>query len=174
MRIILLIFTWTFCYVSQGQNSDLIDHCGEFKSHVFVYGGILFEPFNESSNISDSILCNAYGEEFYLNGLRIDKESFINLQLSSQNLSNDSTTFFNRSSSKRGYGTYEYYYEKGINCADKIIFRVNTKLPIFLNGKELDETEQKVKLSVVEPDNIIAIIRKYSFYKTGRIEITTK
>lgn len=174
MRIILLIFTWAFCYVSQAQNSDLIDCCGEDKSHVFVYGGIVFEPFNESSNISDAALCSAYEEEFYLNGLRIDKASFINLQLLSQHLSNDSTTLFNRKKSKRGYGTYEYSYETGIDCANKIIFRVATKLPISLNGKELSAAEQKDKLSLIEPDSIIAIIRKPGFYKTGKIEITIK
>lgn len=166
---------WTLCYVSQGQNSDLTSHCGESKSYVFIYGGILFQPFNESSNMPDSILCNAYEEEFYLNGLRINKEFFINLQLSSQYLSNDSTTFFNRGNSKRGYGTYEYYYDKGSDCVNKIIFRIDTKLPIFLNGIELDESEQKNRLSEIKLDNIISIIREPScFYKKGKVEITTK
>lgn len=174
MRIVLLIFMWAFCYASQGQNSDLTGHCGESKSHVFVYGGILFEPYNESSNMPDSVLCNAYEEEFYLNGLRIDKEFFINLQLSSQHISKDSTTFLNRRSSKSGYGTYEYYYDRGSDCANKIIFRVDIKLPIFLNGIELDVSEQKDKLSEVEPDSIITIIRKSGFYKREKIEITTK
>jgi len=174
MRIVLLIFMWTFYYASQGQNSDLTGYCGESKSHVFVYGGILFEPFNEFSNRPDTILCDAYKEEFYLNGLKLHKELFISLQLSSQHLSNDSITFFNRSSSKRGYGTYEYHYNKGSDCANKIIYKVDTKLPIFLNGIELDESGQVDRLSEIEPDNIVAIIRKSGFYKRGKIEITTK
>lgn len=174
MRIVLLIFMWTFCYVSHAQNRNLTGRCGESKSHVFVYVGILFVPFNESSNMPDFILCNAYEEEFYLNGLGIDKKLFINLQLSSQHLSNDSTTFFNRSSTKRGYGTYEYCYYNGNDCANKIIFRVDTKIPIFLNGLELDVSEQKDKLNEVEPDKIIAIIRKSSFNKREKIEITTR
>ncbi len=176
MRLLLLIFISIFFYTSQAQNSHLNDFCGDFKAYTFVYGGvrILFEPLNTSSNVSDSVLCDTYEEEFYLNGLRIDKRLFINLQLLPRHLSNDSTTFFNRRSSKSGHGIYEYNYDRDNDCANKIIFRVDTKLPIFLNGIQLDSSEQKDKLSKVKPDNIITVIRKTGFYKRGRIEIQTK
>jgi hypothetical protein len=141
---------------------------------MYYFGGLFFNPLNESSNVPDSVLCNTYEEEFYLNGLKIGKGFFITLQLSSQHLSNDSTTFFNRSSSKSGYGIYEYHYDQENDCANKIIFRVDTKLPIFLNGIALDESEQKDRLSEVKPDNIIAIIRKSCFFRKGKIEIITK
>lgn len=177
MRIVFIIFMWTFCNVSQGQVRNLTS-CRDtsISQHVIVLGGvgIVFKPFNELSNKPNSVLCDAYEEEFYLNDLRIDKEIFINLKLSSQQLSNDNTNIFNRSPNRRGYGTYKYIYNIDSDCASKIIFRVDTKIPIFLNGIKLDILEQKEKLSLIEPDNIITIIRKYSFYKIGKIEITTK
>ena len=157
------------------QNKDFtVIPCGEQKTLVFIYGGIVFEPLNESLNVSDSVLINIRKEEFYLNGLKIDKCLFISLHLSSRDLSNNNTTFFNRKSCRKGHGIYEYYYNKDNDYENKIIFRINTKLPIFLNGIELEVAKQKDILSKIEPNNIISVIHKKVFLKRGRIEIITK
>ena len=170
--IIILMPVISFC---QNEQHNLKICSSRNPVLIYIYGGLVFEPLNESSNVLNPVLCNAYEEEFYLNGLQINKEEFNKLNLSDRDLSNDSTTFFIRRSSKRGYGTYEYNDDKENYCANKMIYRIDTKLSIFLNGIELDKSEQKDRLSKVKSDNITAfIIRKTTFYKKGKIEITTK
>lgn len=138
-------------------------------SIVLVYGGILFEPLNKYSNKSDSIKCKDQEEEYYLNGLQINKEQFMKLNLSHKDLSNDSTTVFNRRS-KVGYGTYEYHFQKGWDCSNRITYRMEVKLPFFVNGKEISQKSQSQKLSGIE---ILTIERKNSFLGADEIHIKT-
>jgi hypothetical protein len=158
--------------LSKAQSRNNSGPCGEAISVVLVYGGILFEPLNEVSNKRDRILCKEYSELFYLNGLQLNKDQFINLALTSCYLSNDSTFFLKRGSSKRGYGTYEY--ELNEFCVNHIIYRANVKLPIILNGNELSADKQEETLSTIPPSEILSIERKGSFLGRTKIYIETR
>lgn len=142
--------------------------------HGWYVNNIFFKPLNENSNKPITNLCNIYKEEFYLNGLQLNKEEFINLRLFPQYLSNDSTTVFTRGNSKQGYGTYEYRYEKGEGCAYHIIYKTETKLPIILNGIELSTDKQEATLSRITAAVILSIERKGSLFGGGEIRIITK
>ena len=141
---------------------------------VRYYNGIFFEPLNEASNKSDTVLCSTYNETFYLNGIQLDKDEFVSLRLSSEYLSNDSTNVFNRGGSKQGYGTYEYSYKKGGGCAFQIVYRAEVKLPMFLNGVKLTRDEQEAILDKITLAEILSIERKRSLFGGGEIYIKTK
>ncbi len=143
-------------------------------THEWYVNNIFFKPLNENANKPIINLCNIYKEKFYLNGLQLDNEQFINLRLLPRHLSNDSTTAFTHRSSKQGYGTYEYRYEKGEGCAYEIIYKIKTKLPIILNGIELSMDKQEATLSKIVTAEILSIERKNSLFGYGEIRITTK
>jgi len=143
-------------------------------SYAYLFGGVRFNPVNEPSNKSDSVLCDDYSEEFSLNGLMLDKVTFTNLRLSTKYLRNDSTTFFNREYSKRGYGRYQFYYEGEDNCVNRIVFDLEVKLTIILNGRELSVSEQKVILSKINSNEILSIERRSTLFGAGEIYIQTK
>ena len=98
MKIVLIIVSLALSLNLQGQNENGNNKriCIGNVTLLYFYDGIFFEPVNESSNLPDTVLCNTYVEEFYLNGLKISRESFLNLRLSSKHLRNDSTTFFSK------------------------------------------------------------------------------
>lgn len=161
---LIVCLTCSLCNAQEGSYKTSSEIRG---SIVLVYGGIFFEPLNKYSNKSDSIKCKDQEEEYYLNGLQINKEQFMKLNLSHKDLSNDSTTIFNRRS-KLGYGTYEYHFQKGRDCSNKITYRMEVKLPFFVNGKEINQESQNQKLSGIE---ILTIERKNSFFGTDEIHI---
>ena len=101
----------------------------------------------------------------------MNKEQFLNLDLTSDYLINDSTAFFKRSSSKRGYGTYEYKFKE--SCASEILYQVKVKLPVVLNGDELSVNKQEEILSKIPASEIVSIKRKSSFFGRGKIYIET-
>ena len=172
-KIILLALCFVYTSIeAQGDNQVWV--CGDDISFVLLYGGVQFRPANEASNKSDTVLCDIYIEQFYLNDLQLNKQQFIGLNLASPYLRNDSTTIFNRGSSKRGYGTYEYKYDGRASCANKIDYIVSVKLPIFLNGVELKTNEQETELAKITPPEILSVERKSSLFGGGEIYIKTK
>ena len=171
LKFIFTIITITLSLNLQGQNENGNNKriCIGNVTLLYFYDGIFFEPVNESSNLPDSVLCNTYVVEFYLNGLKISKESFLNLKLSSKHLRNDSITSKRKHS---GYGTYEYHFGQNSKCADKIIFRVETKLPIYLNGENFANPDSILRQ--LNPGDVISVERKVKFLGKSRIEIKTK
>lgn len=136
-------------------------------THLFYLNGIFFEPINKLSNQADSIGCKNQEEEFYLNGLRINKGQFMKLNLTHKDLRNDSTSFFSRRDNKLGYGTYEYHFAEGQVCSNKIIYRMEVKLPFFLNGKEVNQ-------EVLTNIESFEIKRESCFLCVDEIHIQTK
>jgi hypothetical protein len=157
-----------------GQEQNVRICTDENKRILYLSHGLWFNPANDESTKSMPALCNDYIDEFYLNGLKLDEKTFISLQLSPHYLSNDNTTVFNRGSRKQGYGVYEYVYTKSTNCSDKIIFKVNVKLPIFLNGIELNTIENPSGINKIIPSEILSIERKCNLFGVTRIYIKTK
>ncbi len=161
--ISLFVVKTSFC---QEMQANYRINAGEI-THIYYLHGLFFEPLNKTSNKPDSILCDLYDGEYYLNGLQINKEQFMKLNLSHKDLSNDSTTIFNRRS-KVGYGTYEYHFQKGRDCSNKITYRMEVKLPFFWNGKEINQESLSQKLSVIE---ILTLERENCFFGADEIHI---
>lgn len=168
IKVIIISLVTLIYYSSNAQNDHVRGPCGEIKSIILVQGGILFEPIEENQNPPDSILCSSYEEEFYLNGIQINKDQFSILNLSHKDLTSDSTTFFSRRSSKVGYGTYQYHYKNGKICSDKITYHVEVKLPIFLDGIEVNKISGTGNFSGI---NVLVIRRQKGLFNADEIYI---
>lgn len=172
-KCILILIGLLLNIVLWGQNQNFRINADRDQNLFYFFDGLWFQPANEWSNNPDFVLCDDYTEEFYLNGLKLDKESFVSLRLSPHELSNDRTTAFSRGSSKQGYGLYEYAYYEGETCA-RVIYRVNVRLPIFLNEIELSTIEKQSVMSKIILSEILSIEKKRFMFFWKRIYIETK
>ena len=168
MKLVLLTILIFTCFHGNAQSSSQVGPCAEVKSYLHFYEGIRFKPFNDASNKPNSVLCNVHDEKFYLNGFQLNKEQFNYLELSTKDLTNDSTTILTRGSAKRGYGTFQYKFGNDRSCANEIVFRMKVKLPIFLNGEEFNIESKRKEMSGID---IKTIKRKNRFFSADEIHI---
>jgi len=159
--VILIVF---FGIHVNAQNKNLR---GVKPSSYFSYavGEIIFFPYSEFENRPDSVLdfCETFARLYFLNGLQLSEETFCNIGLKSKDVI-------------KGEGKYSFNYQEGdtSKCIKNAKMSVTSILPILLNGIELGKSDHVPKISQINSNDIVTVIRKSSLFRKTKIEIITK
>tara|TARA_R110002049_G_scaffold33624_5_gene110790 strand:- start:1387 stop:1929 length:543 start_codon:yes stop_codon:yes gene_type:complete len=178
MRILFLITIFLTNSLLFGQDDNEWSPLDPGRSFIsLLYGRLQFFPSNEPSNRLQTNYCIDSIDFFYLNGLLLNKEQFLGIELSPKHLSNDKSCFldrFKKGVNNYGYGIYNSNFMQKDSCIYQRIFTLNVDLLFFVNGDELSIDEQDSVLSTIKTTDILAIKRERYLFKKGEIHIITK
>jgi hypothetical protein len=166
-----IILLSTFCFGQESQKSETNNVKGTYT--VWFMDGMWFEPAIKDDSETGTKLCDGYSSTFYLNNIRLSLAQLLALNLKAKHLSNHRSNVLRPQAVHKGCGTYEYKYLDTASCVGNIVFTVNTKLPIYVNGvRYADETDIK-HLNIENPDDIKSIKRKWRLFSGYVLRIET-
>lgn len=139
-------------------------HRGEcFKS--ICINGIYFLPASEKEKRPDSLIdfCDSKKEKLLLNYIPLSRDQFCDLDLNYLQIKNRS-------------GEYQYIYRDNdsTKCVEKTQMEIKSTLPLYLNGKLIQERKQKEILGKIELSEIVSIKKKTVFLGEDEIKIITQ
>ena len=161
--ITTLIFSLTIFLQLNAQNNQ--GPCGLNIQHIFVMNGLVFVPENHQCNkpCKDVNFCENYETKYYIDGFEIPEDFLLDLHLKQKDVIDDKTCY-----------RYEYYKNDTINCVITLNLFISLKIPIVLNGVELELENRSLILMKINADKIIKIKKKRSIFGKTIIEITTR
>jgi hypothetical protein len=171
IKLVLLIVIYLLLSNADAQQQEGLSMvCTKPGKQVWIMGGLnyVFAPEDETQNSRLDSSCQAddFVWVYFLNDMPISVNKLMQLDLSAHHLSNDETRLFNRQQGE-GYGTYAYIFKSRTACPDSMICRVETDLPIYVNGQLLDSKHNS--LQALAPEKIVSIKSKYMLFRGRRI-----
>lgn len=159
---------------SFGQGKSTRGPCVTGIQYVCFFSGHTFFPKTPKYNVPTPEGCKEKSKEIRLNGLEVSFHQLYDLRIKTWELENDSTSFFSRLdgsiSSKEGKGYYTYVYEGDSTCPSQVIYTLDTKIDLYLNGKKIERESQWDVFHSIEPCSF-TVTRQYAFWGPGAIFI---
>lgn len=174
MKYIILIILITVTFSGKAQSDFQEGPDGYVSSYMLFYGGVRFKPMDYRSNKPDTVLCRTFEENFYINGIQLNKEQFLQLGLSTKNLANHSINIFGSGNSRYGFGKYTYIFHDMKDCVCRVDYQLEVNIPIILNNSKLNKDRQVEILSKIGPSEILSVKRNKFLFGKGNIHIVTK
>jgi hypothetical protein len=133
---------------------------------VIVMNGTLFIPQGSKYNLyfkKNKNRCWNYKNNFYIEGIELQEDSFNNLNLRQKDVVDSLTCY-----------CFDYKDNDTLSCISTFYYYVYVKVPIILNGVKLTAEEKEIVLSKIPKEDLQEVRTKRNFWgKNIAIEINT-